>query len=111
MATTRQSKIPDLQLATPRADALQTAIHDELVARGFTTGEDKVMAEYVLIMLINKKTPGGFVLPTNSLFRPLLLINVHLGGFCRTGAGMERREQVNSELSDFIGPETWDPTF
>ncbi|KAG8856189.1 hypothetical protein FRB91_001086 [Serendipita sp. 411] len=71
------AKQPDLQLGTPRADALQTAIHDELVVRGFTTGEDKVMAEYVLIMLINKKTP----------------------------------EQVNSELSDFIGPETWDPTF
>lgn len=77
MATAKQAKLPDLQIGTPKAEALQTAIHNELVARGFTVGDDRVMAEYVLIMLINKKSP----------------------------------EQVDKELSDFIGPDTWDPAF
>lgn len=58
MATTRQVKLPDLQLGTEKADKLgvrcyffallvrlanphidQVAIHNELVARGFTVGE------------------------------------------------------------------------
>ncbi|KIM26917.1 hypothetical protein M408DRAFT_330289 [Serendipita vermifera MAFF 305830] len=77
MAASKQTKEPDLQLGTPKSIALQTAIHDELVARGFTTKDDKVMAEYVLIMLINKKLP----------------------------------EQVDKELAEFIGPESWDPSF
>ncbi|PVF93992.1 hypothetical protein CPB86DRAFT_789508 [Serendipita vermifera] len=77
MATNKQYKTPDLQLGTEKSTALQAAIQDELVARGFTTGEDNVMAEYVLIMLINKKLP----------------------------------EQVDKELSDFIGPEQWDSSF
>ncbi|EEB90064.1 hypothetical protein MPER_11780 [Moniliophthora perniciosa FA553] len=45
-----------LTIGTERATALQQAIQDELLARGYSQDSDPVMAEYILIMIINNKT-------------------------------------------------------
>ncbi|KAJ4483495.1 hypothetical protein J3R30DRAFT_3448938 [Lentinula aciculospora] len=45
-----------LIINTPRALALQQAIQDELMTRGYSTDADPVMAEYITIMIINNKT-------------------------------------------------------
>ncbi|KAI0827944.1 hypothetical protein BC628DRAFT_1317663 [Trametes gibbosa] len=46
-----------LTIGTERATALQNAIQDELIKRGFSPDADPVMAEYITIMIINNKTP------------------------------------------------------
>ncbi|TFY75230.1 hypothetical protein EWM64_g8780, partial [Hericium alpestre] len=45
-----------LTIGTERANALQTAIQDELMRRGYSSDADPVMAEYITIMVINNKT-------------------------------------------------------
>ncbi|KAI0628989.1 hypothetical protein C8Q77DRAFT_1144112 [Trametes polyzona] len=47
-----------LTIGTERATALQNAIQDELMKRGFSPDADPVMAEYITIMIINNKTPA-----------------------------------------------------
>ncbi|KAI0645234.1 hypothetical protein C8Q79DRAFT_911627 [Trametes meyenii] len=47
-----------LTIGTERASALQNAIQDELIKRGFSPDADPVMAEYITIMIINNKTPA-----------------------------------------------------
>ncbi|KAI0359628.1 hypothetical protein OH77DRAFT_1472978 [Trametes cingulata] len=47
-----------LTIGTERATALQNAIQDELMKRGFSPEADPVMAEYITIMIINNKTPA-----------------------------------------------------
>ncbi|KAI0653506.1 hypothetical protein C8Q70DRAFT_937612 [Cubamyces menziesii] len=47
-----------LTIGTERATALQNAIQDELLKRGFSPDADPVMAEYITIMIINNKTPA-----------------------------------------------------
>ncbi|KAJ3724411.1 hypothetical protein FB446DRAFT_721782 [Lentinula raphanica] len=45
-----------LIMGTERASALQQAIQDELITRGYSPDADPVMAEYITIMIINNKT-------------------------------------------------------
>ncbi|KAJ3815818.1 hypothetical protein F5876DRAFT_29674 [Lentinula aff. lateritia] len=45
-----------LIIGTDRALALQQAIQDELMTRGYSPEADPVMAEYITIMIINNKT-------------------------------------------------------
>ncbi|KIK67503.1 hypothetical protein GYMLUDRAFT_82004 [Collybiopsis luxurians FD-317 M1] len=47
-----------LTIGTDRATALQQAIQNELMTRGYSTEADPVMAEYITIMIINNKTPA-----------------------------------------------------
>ncbi|KAH9036152.1 hypothetical protein EDB85DRAFT_2073270 [Lactarius pseudohatsudake] len=54
-----------LAISTERAKALESAIQDELIKRGYSAEPDPVMAEYITIMIINNKTRGtwqrGFI--------------------------------------------------
>lgn len=45
-----------LAISTERAKALESAIQDELIKRGYSAEPDPVMAEYITIMIINNKT-------------------------------------------------------
>ncbi|KAI0057879.1 hypothetical protein BV25DRAFT_1862778 [Artomyces pyxidatus] len=45
-----------LTMGTERASALQNAIAAELMKRGYSPDADPVMAEYIIIMIINNKT-------------------------------------------------------
>lgn len=46
-----------LELGTPAASQVQSAIHDILVRHGLAAGDDAVMAEYVTVMMANHKGP------------------------------------------------------
>ncbi|KAN0125600.1 hypothetical protein V8E52_000807 [Russula decolorans] len=46
----------NLAIGTERAKALESAIQDELIKRGYSAEPDPVMAEYITIMIINNKT-------------------------------------------------------
>ncbi|KAI0042894.1 hypothetical protein FA95DRAFT_1563829 [Auriscalpium vulgare] len=46
-----------LTIGTERASALQHAIGEELMKRGYSADNDEVMAEYIIIMIINNKSP------------------------------------------------------
>ncbi|KAF9071643.1 hypothetical protein BDP27DRAFT_1391537 [Rhodocollybia butyracea] len=56
-----------LTIGTDRALALQQAIQDELMARGYSTDADPVMAEYITIMIINNKTESQITLELEDL--------------------------------------------
>ncbi|KAI0261252.1 hypothetical protein BC834DRAFT_483270 [Gloeopeniophorella convolvens] len=45
-----------LAISTERSKALESAIQDELIKRGYSAEPDAVMAEYITIMIINNKT-------------------------------------------------------
>ncbi|KAI0000884.1 hypothetical protein BJV77DRAFT_971391 [Russula vinacea] len=60
-----------LAIGTERAKALESAIQDELIKRGYSAEPDPVMAEYITIMIINNKTRGKFL--SNSHAASLLL--------------------------------------
>ncbi|CDO78234.1 hypothetical protein BN946_scf184608.g4 [Trametes cinnabarina] len=59
-----------LIIGTDRATALQNAIQDELIKRGFSPDADPVMAEYITIMIINNKTPAQISSELEDLIGP-----------------------------------------
>ncbi|KAI8973965.1 hypothetical protein BD414DRAFT_468531 [Trametes punicea] len=59
-----------LTIGTERATALQNAIQDELIKRGFSPDADPVMAEYITIMIINNKTPAQISSELEDLIGP-----------------------------------------
>jgi nuclear polyadenylated RNA-binding protein NAB2 len=59
-----------LTIGTDRATALQHAIQDELMGRGYSTDADPVMAEYITIMIINNKTAGQITSELEDLIGP-----------------------------------------
>lgn len=56
MSTTNLPPLPAFALGSEEAKRLQGAIQRDLAHRGWSDADDDVMAEYILVMLANKKT-------------------------------------------------------
>lgn len=54
---TIMSTFKGIDVQSVEAKRLQTSLQAELVLRGYSTDDDPVMAEYIVVMLANQKTP------------------------------------------------------